>query len=638
MYKLSVPIMSSTLNKNNREKYLKLCREAGAHRVFLCNGSILEPIPDALAENVKYFKTQGFEVGIWTDTIGHGAVLDHVDGGGDSQAFSPIVDITGVVRDHANCPLGEKFKAHVSEYIAGLASTGADIVMLDDDFRMSQHGRELCCGCSLHLKRMSEILGENITLDEIRPYVISGKANKYRDAWLKAQNEGMVEMALAIREAVDKAAPHVTVCTCTASAPWNVDDTDVIGIAKILAGKNKPILRLTGAPYWGYSRGRKFTLIGTIEIARMLASFVSGEDFDLMSEGDVYPRPRYTCPASYLELYDAATRADGGYSGILKYMFDYIAGPELEQGYLKIHNENKAFYDKIAEFFPNGANAGVRVIARPHTFKNADLDLSHYDDILPRPCDGIMLENCGFPTVYSGKGMCNSVFGENARAFDTEKLCEGTVLDAVSAIILTEKGIDVGLDEIGQLMNKKISYICNDDQEYRSFISDGEVRYLDARLKETAEPLLFSVTSKSRETVAYSYENAMGQRFLVFLFEGDSLYGAKGVCLSGLIRNYPIQRVLAQKLPWVAREPIPAYSVGNPELSIMCEKDSDSMSVLLLNCFADALADPTVYLGEKYDRIECVGCDAELDGDKVILKSRLYGYTFAMIKVYKGEK
>ena len=156
MYKLSVPIMSSTVNEGNRETYVRLCREAGAERVFLCNGSILAPIPKSLGENVAYFKSQGFEVGIWTDTIGHGGVLSHVESGGDTPAFPLMVNLAGEERPYANCPLSAEFRAHISALIAGLAKTGADIVMLDDDFRMSQHGDELCCACPAHLHRIGD--------------------------------------------------------------------------------------------------------------------------------------------------------------------------------------------------------------------------------------------------------------------------------------------------------------------------------------------------------------------------------------------------------------------------------------------------------------------------------------------------
>ncbi len=634
MYKISVPIMSATVNKNNREKYVKLCREAGATRVFLVNGSILEPVPQSLGENVRYFKSQGFEVGIWTDTVGHGMVLDHVQTGGDAPAFTQIVNIQGEARPHANCPMDKDFRAHIARHVAELAKTGTDIVMLDDDFRMSQHGTELCCACPAHLARIGEILGEEITLERLRPYVLTGKANKYRNAWLQAQREGLTETAKAIRAEVDKERPHVTVCLCTAYAPWNVDDLDVAAVAQILAGQNQPILRLTGAPYWA-TKKRQYPLIGTFEVARMLASFVCNEGFDLMSEGDAYPRPRYTCPASYLELYDAVTRADGGYNGILKYMFDYVAGPDFETGYLKFHKENEPFLHTVSTLFENGANAGVRVIAHTHTMKHADLDLAEPNQYTPRPIDGFMLGSCGIPTVYRGKGICNSVFGEHARAHELSLLREGTVLDAISALILTERGVDVGLAHLEGLAQRNVSFLCTNDPEYKSCITDGTVRILSATLKPGAEPLLFATEPKTQYSFAYRYENAEGQRFLVFLFDGESVYRDAGVGISGVLKNYATQKVLIEALPWVARRPLPVCCTGNPELYVMCKRDGNAMSVALFNCFADALSEPVVQLDGRYSRIECVNCDAALEGDRVILKSKLHGFCAAAFRVLK---
>lgn len=636
MYKISVPIMSATVNESNREKYVQLCREAGATRVFLCNGSILEPIPASLGENVRYFKSQGFEVGIWTDTLGHGFVLDHVQTGGDAPFFTQMVNIQGEKRPHANCPLDAKFRTHIAKLVAGLAQTGTDIVQLDDDFRMSQHGTELCCACPAHLARIGEILGEEITLEQLRPYVLTGKANRYRDAWLQAQREGLMELVKVIRAEVDKAAPHVTVSLCTACAPWNVDDADVVGITRLLAGKNQPILRLTGAPYWATKKRRKYPLIGTFEIARMLAAFVNGEGFDLMSEGDVYPRPRYTCPSAYLELYDAVTRADGGYSGILKYMFDYVAGPELEMGYLKLHHENAPFLHTVSALFEGGANAGVRVVTRPHTMKHADHDLTPPNVYTPLPIDGFMLGSCGIPTVYRGNGMCDSVFGENARAHDLTLLWEGTMLDAVSAVILTERGVDVGLDAYQKpLCLRNYTLLRTDDPAYKAFITNGSVKALDATLKPSAEPLLYATHKDEEHAFAYRYENAEGQRFLVFLFDGQSIYSETRIGISGLLQNYATQRVLTRTLPWVARRPLPAHCTGNPELYLMCKKDEDSMSVGLFNCFADALAEPVVYLDGDYNRIECLNCEAVLEGNKITLTSKLHGFCAAAFRVFR---
>ena len=76
MYKISAPIMASTVTVDNRKKYAELCHEAGISRVFLCTNSPIFPLHPLLEENIAYFKSEGFEVGIWTDTIGHGAALD----------------------------------------------------------------------------------------------------------------------------------------------------------------------------------------------------------------------------------------------------------------------------------------------------------------------------------------------------------------------------------------------------------------------------------------------------------------------------------------------------------------------------------------------------------------------------------
>lgn len=633
MYKISIPIMATTITENNREDYLTQFKSAGASRIFIALSDYT--IPPALGKNIAFLKQNGFEVGVWISTIGHGFILSHAEDVDDDK-FTPITNIEGEKRPHANCPLDENFSGFIARFVADIAKLGPDIVMLDDDFRLSQHGKHLCCACKNHLERISQIVGENIDREQIKPYVLSGKPNKYRNAWLKAQSDSLVEFSERIRAEVDKQTPDVTVCICTACAPWDVDDLDVAKVTRILAGNNQPILRLTAAPYW-VTQTRKYPLIAVFEIARMLASFVQNEGFDLMSEGDVYPRPRYTCPASYLELYDAVTRTDGGYNGILKYMVDYVAGPDFETGYLKLHNDNAQFYQDLAKMFRSGANAGVRIVANPHTMKNADLDISAPKIYSPVPQDGAMLGLCGIPTIYRGKGVCNSVFGENARDFDLEKLCEGTIIDAVSAMILTERGVDVGLESFDKLNNRAIAFLCTENPEHKSYITNGNVRVLDAVLKDGAKPVLFFTEKNQPTPFAYRYENENGERFLVFLFEGASIYDHyKYVALSGINKNYATQEVLIDSVPWLAKQPLPAYCALNPEVYVMCEKDGDAMSVGVFNCFADPLTNPVIMLGEKYDRIECLNCEAVLDGNKVTITNKLHAFSAAAFRLYKN--
>ena len=103
MHKISVPIMASTVTEQNREKYVELCREVGAERVLLALGSILDPVDETLKDKIAFFKSYGYEVGVWTDTIGHGKVLDHVSAE-EILPFKQMVDITGEEKSHASSP------------------------------------------------------------------------------------------------------------------------------------------------------------------------------------------------------------------------------------------------------------------------------------------------------------------------------------------------------------------------------------------------------------------------------------------------------------------------------------------------------------------------------------------------------
>ena len=57
------------------------------------------------------------------------------------------------------------------------------------------------------------------------------------------------------------------------------------------------------------------------------------------------------------------------------------------------------------------------------------------------------------------------------------------------------------------------------------------------------------------------------------------------------------------------------------------------LTVALWNCFADPVVNPTVTLGKEYRKLECVGCTATLQGNRVTLTSRLHGFDFAMLSM-----
>lgn len=626
MYKLSIPIISQYVDKSNREDFCSELKRAGADRVMLTTLDVYTDM-DAVKENVDYFKAQGLDVAIWVgSTVGHGN--PQLDADGALSGIQPLVNLEGAPSKIARCPLDKKFQRIWGEYIAKCAATGASFVLLDDDFRLSQHGASFCCACDLHMAKMREYCKEDVSREDIKRLAFSGKPNKYRAAWLKAQSESLEELARAFRREVDKLAPDVPVAVCSCYCTIGLDGADVEKITEILAGNNKKYLRLHGAPYWSYNSN--IALPEVFEIARMFPSFLKGDDIETMSECDSYPRPRFNCPSSYLELFDAAMRADGSYGGILKYMMEYNSHPLHETGYIDRHCRDAEALEAVSRLFPRGADYGVRVLLAPHMFADADLSVNAVSQMEPLPKAGTLLTSSSIPTVYRGEGICRAVFDESARHFSKEELGDGVIIDSAAALILTERGIDVGIDKFLGTQDLNDFTLTDAESGVGSLVlHTGVVWVTRCELKEGASVLTYVSGGGERLPFAYNYENAEGVRFTVFLYNSKPTS-----CNTRMITSYAVSAALRRAIPYLSRKPL-AYSTGHaPALYTECSRDENSISVLMCNCFADSVLSPTVELDREYGKVEFVGAQGRIEGNKVIFETDVPAYGFVAFRTF----
>ena len=629
MYQITVPIQNRLVNESTKEEYLRLLKEAEAACVLLIAEDNI--CYSRFAENVAFFKKEGFSVGVWlAETIGHGGVLlNGLDG--EKKHFSPLVDINGETALGTNCPLDPAFRAEMANVAASLAKTGVSFILLDDDLRMSQHGKDFSCACDAHLALMSEYLGKAVTREEVRTHAFSGMPNEYRDAWLYAQSRSMTLLAQEMRDAVDAVAPSVTIAFCAAHSPFSVDGIDTVALTKLLAGENAPFIRLHGAPYWVTFNKWSFSEI--FSYSRMFGAFFKDSGIEGWAEGDVYPRPCYNAPASHLELFDAMVRIDGTHGGILKYMADYTAPPLFETGYFARHVRNKARAAKLAETFPQGANLGVRAKLVPHLFKDADLSLSPACAASPKPTSAAWLGRNAIPVVFSGKGLATAAFGENARHLTEEELSGGLILDGVAAVILSQMGVDVGISFPYDFAVRKYRYLATEKTDEMGAVMNGDARVLTAPLKDGATPVLFGYEEGTPEVFAYTYENANGARFLVYLADGESVAGG-----SGLFGNYMQSIMLSRTIPWVARTSLPISAPHIPELYVMCEREEKKTAIALLNCHADSIMTPTFTLDRAYKAASCDGGKCYLDGDKLVFTTDISAYDYVTVVLTEEEK
>ncbi|MBO4299204.1 MAG: hypothetical protein J5998_10415, partial [Clostridia bacterium] len=476
-----------------------------------------------------------------------------------------------------------------------------------------------CC-CEKHLAEYRARVGEPVARENMEKLIFSGGQNKYRDAWLDMGRDALLGLAKRIRARVDAVDPTIRVGVCAVMSTWDTDGLNAIELTKALAGGAKPFLRTIGAPYWQAQNALANKLARVIELARIQRFWCEDSGVELFTEGDVYPRPRYCTPASFLEMYDMALRADGGLDGILKYMLDYTASPRYERGYIDRMVKNAPAYAWIEEHLASGTAEGADVVCRPDKLRAAQLPegmtAREAESAYFFPAAQRLLCDSGVPMAYGARSV-HVICGENGRTVPLDWLDDGAVLDMTAARLLMERGVDVGLREIGPFERAQGAEYYPADDEY---VLCGTVdRLYSVALKEGAAAL----SALGEKCTCYRYENAAGQRFVVYPFDMDAV--SHGL---GLTRSYCRQRQLTAGLEWAGRKRLPAVCLGHPDSYLMAKRTPDGLGVGLWNLSADYMTNAQLRLDRVYKEASFFGCDGALEGSRVTVKGDIPPYAF----------
>ncbi len=637
MYKISVPVMNSNVNKNNRDAVLKELRRFDAERVFLATDFYTldenkqKEIFATLKENCEFFKANGLEVGSWVWAFEMPEKSD----------FKGMRTILGEEHPERICPTDDNFVKFSQEYIRNFAKCGVDLIMFDDDFTYNFFTDTTPgCLCDRHIAMINEITGESNDREALASLIMSGGKNKYRDAYLKANGDALRSFAKAIREAVDEINPDIRVGKCSCMASWDIDGTTSDEIARILAGNTKPFYRFIGAPYWAVRTSFGVSLQDAVELERMESSWKTDNDIEVFAEGDAYPRPRYNCPASYIEGFETAIRASGCTDGILKYGIDYTSSIDYETGYARFHERNRELYKGIDEMFSGKKHCGIRVYESMNKVADMEMEtaVNKCADIeyLFQPKAARTLAHNTIPSVYEGDGVCGIVFDENARSLPLSTLKNGLIIDISAAEILMKRGIDVGI--------KKIGSECTGQKERNTNTNNMIFHYhtpittFDNEYNENVKILSVLETEKGDIALSYLYENADRNKFLVFnansRLNGEGKYRNTRFGPENVFRNYERSRQIAEFAEYASDKKLPAYVYGCPELYIQCKESDGKLAVGLWNFFADEAFDFTVELSESYSKIKFLNCKGELLGNRVKIDS-IPAFGFAFFEVEK---
>jgi hypothetical protein len=342
------------------------------------------------------------------------------------------------------------------------------------------------------------------------------------------------------------------------------------------------------------------------------------KEIEIFSEGDSYPRPRFVCPASYLEGFDTALRASGATDGIHKYLLDYNSDVEYETGYVKKHLQNQEIYKQIDRCFEGKTCVGVRVYEHMTKFENINMpeyypESSSHTGFFFSPAAELLSAQT-IPTAYEGLGTVGIAFGDNAKYLDEGALENGIILDIKAAQILEKSGIDTGILTVGE------DYVP--DREYfpdkKRYVGTYGFTATDITVRESAK--IHSVLEGGeRESIgSYSYENAAGQKFLVFAFDMyRALYEIKGGTIyEHALKQYARGEQIEAFINSLGKK-LPASMRGNPDCYMLCKEGETGKSVWIGNFFADECMNTTVILDKEYSNIEFINCSGRLLGNRV---------------------
>lgn len=633
MYTLSVPLNIQLLNAKSKPEYVKQLRDAGATRVFLFSAEpfvrkncYLYHNPEILKDAIDYFKSAGFEVGVWMDAFGHGGILAHSTASEYVDEFTRIRGSDGRMAQEGFCPLDEKFRACFVSALQTVAKMNPDIIMFDDDFRLNIRKYHMGCCCDLHMKKFCERIGEEVTYDRMEALAFTGGENKYRTAFMQLMGETLLDFARLLRSAVDEVNENIRMGACAVYTTWDFDGVDMIALNKTLAGKTRPFIRTIGAPYHGPR------IQYAVEHTRMQAAWCKGEDIELFAEGDVYPRPRYAVPARHLEIFDLAIIASQAMDGILKYMLDYNRPYDYETGYIDRHIRNAPLRDSLRSIFKNKHAVGLRVYEVMHKIEKTVFPMEYEEGIATRAwntyfsiAQKLASENA-IPTVYEPSDTYPViVFGENARHIAREDLKNGAILDAVAAKILAERGIDTGL----------VSFEKADfSGEY--FLSvDDEIRGIESIAKQRAvisgNAVVDSAYKPESTPASYYYENEEKERFFVLAI--DAYCSDKNNF--NYFNNYYRQAQMIRAIDWLCGHALPAVCEKHPYLYMQAAKSEEgsSLSIALFNMSNDEIISPVITLDEGYTEINAVGCEAKIEANTVQIFGDIQPYGMAAFEV-----
>lgn len=242
------------------------------------------------------------------------------------QKFTTMTDMNGNKAQAVACPLDENFRSYIEEIYSLYAELNFNVIWVEDDFRLHNHGSLEWggCFCELHQKEFSKHAKKDVSISEIIDgFSKQGEPHPYRNVWLDTARDTMTGLADVLGNAVHKIAPETRVglmssgpeTHCTEGRDWEKILTNLAGDTRPLNRPHLPAYndvasfryalnfqrfpRLSAAmtkgaelwpelenfPHTTFSKSHRFTTLELESTLALCAGGITLNIFDMMGNG-----------------------------------------------------------------------------------------------------------------------------------------------------------------------------------------------------------------------------------------------------------------------------------------------------------------------------------------------------------------
>ena len=621
-WQYTVPLMLEPRTETDWSETVALLKMVEADRVLLVGPSEergdrpppseFRELAEILKERKVLLETEDIDLGFWMwRTVGHGG--EFILSPEEELPYQEIVGYDGQEAVKCFCPLDSDFRQYMREVFAAVAESGVELILLDDDFRLSWHPPEVTvgCYCPLHVAEFNKITGRRMTREQIVKAVLTGPPSQLRTEWLQLKKKTLIDFATEIEQSVHSVSPKTRIGLAMTRLLWEIDGTDVPAILKALAGDTRPLMRVGGAPY-GLKQPN---LLGpTIEMTLLQRQWLREfPEIELMSESDTWPHTRFQCAAAMLNAFQEGLMA-AHFPGHLHYIFTYAPRPEHERGYVDMTRNSLSRYRTIWRFFESfTSDRGVSVLEFPYTWRHLVLpddpqgaiDLSRQKGAaigwLSRLGIPVANSDTAGPVVLEGTGWVT--LGDEELAAVLER---GALIDAGAAQQLRQRGIDVGIKSMTPVKAPVFEYFSEPEfagryaGEYiRLYMQRGKEVY-QCELSPAARSVsLFEPQKGESFPASILYENPQGWRFCILPYNiRETFENNDG---SQIFLDYAKQELITRALGWVNRSPLAVSIPGEPDVRLLVKENGSSTLIAVQVLRLDPLKEPVFRLDPGID-------------------------------------